>query len=94
MKKATLISFLVLTIVSGCSVLPGLSPSGQIIEITDTTGHTVTLAGVPERIAIAGRATNMVQDAVFLFDDAIQKVIALENRNQLIRESTIKKCLR
>lgn len=82
MKKAALISFLVLAIVSGCSVLPGLSPSGQIIEITDSTGHTVTLAGVPERIAIAGRATNMVQDAVFLFDDAIQKVIALENRNQ------------
>jgi len=82
MKKAVLISFLVLTIVSGCSALPGLSPSGQIIEITDTTGHTVTLDGVPERIAIAGKATIMVQDAVFLFDDAIQKVIALENRNQ------------
>ena len=82
MKKALLISFLILTIVSGCSVLPGLSPSEQSIEITDTTGHVVSLDGVPERIAIAGKATIMVQDAVFLFDDAIQKVIALENRNQ------------
>ena len=54
MKKAVLISFLVLTIVTGCSVLPGLSPSGQCIEITDTTGHVVSLGGVPERIAIAG----------------------------------------
>ncbi len=82
MKKGLLITFLVLVIVSGCSVLPGLSPSGESIEITDTTGHVVTLNGVPERIAIAGRATIMVQDAVFLFDDAIQKVIALENRKQ------------
>jgi len=82
MKKGLLITFLILAIVSGCSVLPGLSPSGESIEITDTTGHVVTLDGVPERIAIAGRATIMVQDAVFLFDDATQKVIALENRNQ------------
>ncbi len=82
MKKAVLITFLVLVIASGCSVLPGLSPTGQSIEIIDTTGHTVTLDGIPERIAIAGRATIMVQDAIFLFGDAIQKVIALENRNQ------------
>jgi iron complex transport system substrate-binding protein len=82
MKKGLLITFLVLVIVSGCSVLPGLSPTGESIEITDTTGHTVILDGVPERIAIAGKATIMVQDAVFLFDDAIQKVIALENRRQ------------
>lgn len=82
MKKGLLIAFLVLAIVSGCSVLPGLSPTGESIEITDTTGHVVILDGVPERIAIAGRATIMVQDAVYLFDDAIQKVIALENRKQ------------
>ena len=82
MKKVLLIAFTVLVIASGCSALPGLSPRGPSIEITDTTGHTVTLDGVPERIAIAGRATIMVQDAVYLFDDAIQKVIALENRNQ------------
>ncbi len=82
MKKGLLITFLALVIGSGCSALPELSPTGQSIEIVDTTGHTVTLDGVPERIAIAGRATIMVQDAVFLFDDAIRKVIALENRKQ------------
>ncbi len=82
MKKGLLITFLVLVYASGCGVLPELSPPEQSIEITDTTGHTVILDGVPERIAIAGKATIMVQDAVFLFDDAIQKVIALENRKQ------------
>ncbi len=82
MKKGLLITLLVLVIASGCSVLPGLSPMGQKIEIIDSTGHEVTLDGVPERIVIAGKANIMVQDAVFLFDDAIQKVIALENRRQ------------
>jgi iron complex transport system substrate-binding protein len=82
MKKGLLVALLVLVIASGCSVLPGLSPTGQKIEIIDSTGHEVTLDGVPERIVIAGKANIMVQDAVFLFDDAIQKVIALENRRQ------------
>lgn len=82
MKKGLIITLLVLVIASGCSVLPGLSPTGQKIEITDSTGHAVTLGGVPKRIVIAGRATFMVQDAIYLFEDAIQKVIALESRNQ------------
>ncbi len=72
---------LVVTVImlSGCSVIPSLS---QPIEITDATGHTETLDGLPDRIAIAGKATIMVQDAIFMFADAREKVIALENRSQ------------
>ena len=82
MRKAVLITFLVLILAAACSVLPG-NPSQNIVrEITDSTGHTVTLNGIPERIAIAGKATIMVQDAIYLFPDAVEKVIALENRNQ------------
>jgi len=77
MKKALLLITLIL--MAGCSVIPGLS---QPVEITDSTGHTETLDGVPERIAIAGKATVMVQDTIFMFEDAREKVIALENRNQ------------
>ncbi|TFG47500.1 MAG: ABC transporter substrate-binding protein, partial [Anaerolineales bacterium] len=65
-----------------CSVIPGLSSQNQPIEITDSSGHQVVLDGVPERIAIAGKATIMVQDAIYLFEDADERVIALENRNQ------------
>jgi iron complex transport system substrate-binding protein len=77
MKKILLIITILLT--AGCSVIPGLN---QPVEITDSTGHTETLDGAPERIAIVGKATIMVQDAIYLFDDAVEKVIALENRNQ------------
>ncbi len=77
MKKILFIVTILLT--AGCSVIPGLN---QPVEITDSTGHTETLNGLPERIAIAGKATIMVQDAIYLFDDAVEKVIALENRNQ------------
>jgi iron complex transport system substrate-binding protein len=77
MKKFILIVTILLT--AGCSVIPGLN---QPVEITDSSGHTETLDGLPERIAIVGKATIMVQDAIYLFDDAVEKVIALENRNQ------------
>jgi iron complex transport system substrate-binding protein len=77
MKKIILL--VTLLILTGCSALPGL---GKSVEITDSTGHTITLDSLPERIAIAGKATIMVQDAIYLFNDSVEKVIALENRNQ------------
>jgi iron complex transport system substrate-binding protein len=52
------------------------------VSITDSTGHTATLKRLPERIAIAGKATILIQNAAFLFEDASEKVIALENRRQ------------
>lgn len=82
MKKLTLLFVALALIAGGCAVLPeALSPTNPL-EITDSTGHTVVLEGVPERIAIAGKATVMVQDAVFLFEEASQRVVALESRNQ------------
>jgi len=79
--KRTLILLFGILVVSSCSVIPGPS---QPLEITDSTGHTAVLDGIPERVAIAGKATNMVQDAIYLFPEAIEVVIALENRNQSV----------
>ena len=81
MKKGIFVVLMILILAAGCSVLPGLSSGDQPIEFTDSTGHLVTLAGIPERVVIAGKATIMVQDAIYLFNEADQKVIALENRN-------------
>ncbi len=78
MKKTLILLFGIL-LVSACRVIPGPS---QPLEITDSTGHTAILDGIPERVAIAGKATIMVQDAIYLFPEAIEVVIALENRNQ------------
>jgi len=77
MKKALLL--ITMMLVAGCSVLPGLN---QPLEITDSTGHTEALDSVPDRIALVGKATVMVQDTIFLFEGAVDKVIALENRSQ------------
>ncbi len=79
MKKTILITIGIALLISSCSAIPGLN---QPIEITDSTGHTATLDGIPDRIAIAGKATVMVQDTIYLFEDALVKVTALENRNQ------------
>ena len=82
MKRIALTLTLLTLIVAGCAVIPGFSPSAAEITITDATGHVVTLPENPERIAIAGRATVMVQDAIYLFAEAQDRVVALESRNQ------------
>jgi iron complex transport system substrate-binding protein len=43
--------------------------------VTDALGRTVTFKEVPSRIVIAGRGTLLLADAVYLFDDADDRVI-------------------
>ncbi|MFO8035595.1 MAG: ABC transporter substrate-binding protein [Anaerolineales bacterium] len=89
MKRRTsryLVSLMTLTVflISACSALPAGGGSTPDLEITDATGHTVSLERLPQDIAIAGKASVMVQDAVYMFDEADQKIKALENRNQSV----------
>ena len=79
--KFFIILGVVVLLLSACGSTQG-SSNDLPITITDSTGHVITLSGIPERIVIAGRATVMVQDAVFLFPEASDRVAALENRNQ------------
>ena len=75
---------LITLLLSACNPTPAadIFPSDSTITITDTTGHTITLDDLPERIVIAGSATVMVQDTIYLFPEAIERVVALENRKQ------------
>ena len=82
MKRILLVSLLTVILMTSCNVLAGNPITDQPIEITDSTGHSVVLDSTPENIAIVGKATIMVQDAIYLFEDAVEKVVALENRNQ------------
>lgn len=82
MKKALLVSLMAVFLATSCNVLAGNILTDQQIEITDTSGHIVVLESTPENIAIVGKATIMVQDAIYLFGEAVDRVIALENRNQ------------
>lgn len=82
MKKSIVVMAALSLLITACSGI--IEPSGneEPIEVTDSTGHTAILNGIPERIAIAGRATIMVQDTVYLFKEAPERLIAVENRNQ------------
>lgn len=79
MTKKLLVVLLITLFLSACGAI---TPADEPIEITDSTGHTAVLAGLPQQIAIAGKATIMVQDAIYLFPEAAERVKALENRNQ------------
>ncbi len=82
MKLRFLLVFAVVALLlSSCSAL-GSSSADATLTITDSTGHTVTLAGQPERVVIAGKATIMVQDAIFLFEEASERIVGIEDRNQ------------
>jgi iron complex transport system substrate-binding protein len=72
---------LVALLLSSCG--PTESSTGDSpITITDSTGHSVTLESLPQRVVVAGKATIMVQDAVYLFAEANERIVGIENRRQ------------
>ena len=81
-KHGWLLFLLVAFLTVGCALGSEAVPGRETIEVTDSTGHTLALEGLPERVVIAGKATVMVQDTVFLFEEAEERVVALENRKQ------------
>jgi iron complex transport system substrate-binding protein len=52
------------------------------IAVTDALGRTVTFDKLPMRIAIAGKASFLVADAVFMFPEASARVVALAKATQ------------
>lgn len=80
MKSQKEMIIIVAILLCSCSVLPSLGDSP--ISITDSSGHTVNLERLPERILITGRANFMILDAVYLFPDVNEKIIAIAKSNQ------------
>lgn len=67
------------------AVLAGLSPSPAAAAgygVTDALGRTLTFDRVPDRIVLAGRATLLLVDAVYLFPGAGSRVIAVGATDQ------------
>ncbi|MEA3350583.1 MAG: ABC transporter substrate-binding protein [Chloroflexota bacterium] len=83
-ERLILISLLIAftLLLTACNSSAESTSPEEVIEITDTTGHTISLDGFPQRIAIVGKATVMVQDAVFLFEEADERIVAMEKRKQ------------
>jgi iron complex transport system substrate-binding protein len=64
------------------TVAPTETPASTEITVNDALGRTVTFAKPPERIVIAGQATTLVADTLYLFPETAQRLIGFEQRSQ------------
>ena len=56
--------------------------AGAAITLVDALGREVTFEKAPEHIVIAGKATTLVADALYLFPEAASRITAIELRSQ------------
>ena len=61
---------------------PTAVPTATPIVITDTIGHTVTFDTLPQRIVIAGKATSLLLNTLYMFPEAKERLAAYELRQQ------------
>ena len=66
---------------SACSMNPN-DTSNTAITITDSLEREIVLKALPERIIIAGKANFMINDAVYLFPQAPERIVALTQARQ------------
>jgi len=53
-----------------------------VLSLTDTLGHTVSFDKLPERVVVAGKATTLLVNTLYLFPEAASRIVAIENRSQ------------
>jgi len=89
MRHLSLFMIAIILILTACTpqVTPLLTtaPVTDIpapIVITDALGRIVTLPVAPQRIVITGKGLFMIADAVYLFPEAADRIVALGNASQ------------
>jgi len=73
--RRTLTILLALLLLSACG--REASPTPSALTVTDALGREVTLAAPPQRIVVAGKATIMIVDALYLFPEGPQRLAAV-----------------
>jgi iron complex transport system substrate-binding protein len=58
------------------------TPAPELFTVVDALGREVTFDAPPQRIAIAGRATSLIAHSVYMFPEAIERIVAVEDRVQ------------
>lgn len=76
MKRRTVCAACVIALVCACLC------AAEPYSVTDTLGRTLRFEKIPERIVIAGRATLLLVDAVYLFPGAASRVVAVGTTDQ------------
>ncbi len=61
---------------------PSTSSSGGSFTVNDALGREITFEQAPQRIVLAGKALFMVADAIYLFPEAGQNIVALGSTGQ------------
>lgn len=61
---------------------PSASSSGGSFTVSDALGREITFEQAPQRIVLAGKALFMVADAIYLFPEAGQNIVALGSTGQ------------
>lgn len=61
---------------------PTGAPTAEPIIVTDALDREVVFDRLPRRIVIAGRASPLLADAIFLFPEAAERIVAVEARAQ------------
>jgi iron complex transport system substrate-binding protein len=59
-----------------------LPKASSEISMTDATGQILVFPAPPERVTVAGKASQMIIHALYLFPEAVERVIAMEQRMQ------------
>ncbi len=77
-RPVTILLLVLGLLVTACA--PLAPPAG--VTVTDALGRTVSFEEPPERLVIAGRANFMLNDAVYTFPDASDRVVALTQASQ------------
>ncbi len=80
-----ILTFVVFVLLAGGCQSPATpAPESAEAEVTiiDALGRTQSFERPPERIAIAGRANFMLNDAAYLFPEAPERVVALTKASQ------------
>ncbi|MFP4302403.1 MAG: ABC transporter substrate-binding protein [Spirochaetaceae bacterium] len=84
MKRLVAAFFALLLTLGPVSLLyaEGVQETPAEITVEDALGRRVELSGVPERIVLAGRATIMLVDALYLFPGVSERVVAVGQTDQ------------
>jgi iron complex transport system substrate-binding protein len=63
-------------------VVPTNEPDPEPITVVDALGNELIFEAPPERIAIAGRATALIAHSIYMFPEAIDRIVVVEDRVQ------------
>lgn len=72
---------LVATLLAGCGGAGTVVPI-ETLTLVDAQGREVTLPANPQRVVVAGKANFMINDAVYAFPEAPERMAALTQGNQ------------